>query len=217
MQNEVAPTFFIKTFTIHTVEGASCVNIGNNRPTGFTSFKKHNQGFGSVSGSNNTIDGIKTLLNDESLLDMFRDSDTEELTWIKDVKDMVITKVIDYLEDTEVSDDTNMDEDHPIELDDDDFDLEILNDEEDEDEDEEEDDGEDEDYEELDEIEIRKQLSILTNLVSRIMNEIMPNGVQGGTFPGIPNQYHPGGTTEKISQLIQNLPPNFSPNNLENE
>lgn len=108
MPENIAPNFFFRNFTIHSVEGASCVNIGSNRPIGFTSFKKHNQGFGSVSGSHNKIDGIKTLLSDQSLFDMFHDSNTEDMTWVKEIKESVIAKVMDYLEDAEVEEDPEM-------------------------------------------------------------------------------------------------------------
>ena len=105
MPKNIAPNFFIRNFTIHSVEGASCVNIGSNRPIGFTSFKKHNQGFGSISGTHNTIDGIKTVLNDQSLFDMFQDSNIEDMAWVKEIKELVIAKVMDYLEDTDVEED----------------------------------------------------------------------------------------------------------------
>ncbi|AZU61615.1 hypothetical protein [Neobacillus mesonae] len=116
MSNSLSPNFFIKTFTIHSVDGASCVNIGTNRPIGFTSFKKHNQGFGSVSGSHNTIDGIKTLLNDESLFDLFRDSTNEDMAWAKEIRDLVISKVMNYLEEAGEAEDSEIDEENPIEF-----------------------------------------------------------------------------------------------------
>lgn len=116
MSNSLSPNFFIKTFTIHSVEGASCVNIGTNRPIGFTSFKKHNQGFGSVSGSHNTIDGIKTLLNDESLFDLFRDSTNEDMAWAKEIRDLVISKVMNYLEEAGEAEDSEIAEENPIEF-----------------------------------------------------------------------------------------------------
>lgn len=116
MSNEIAPHFFIKTFTIHTVEGASCVNIGSNRPIGFTSFKKHNQGFGAVSGSHNTIDGIKTLLSDKSLFDMFNDSDPEDITWVQEIKAMVMAKLMEYLDDADEEEDTEVDLDQLMEF-----------------------------------------------------------------------------------------------------
>lgn len=119
MPNHMPPNFFIKNFTIHSVEGASCVNIGSNHPIGFTSFKKHNQGFGSVSGSHNTIEGLKTLLSDKSLFDMFADSDAEDRTWVNEIKELVLTKVMEYLEEAEIGDgeeESNLDFDDIMEF-----------------------------------------------------------------------------------------------------
>lgn len=94
----LSPNFTINSFTIHSVEGASCINFGNNEPTGFTSYKKQNQGFGSISGDSNTVDGIKTLLNDKALLDMFSDVSAEDVT---SVRDLMMTKVMAYFADEE--------------------------------------------------------------------------------------------------------------------
>ncbi|WP_106497503.1 hypothetical protein [Lentibacillus sp. Marseille-P4043] len=95
MRSDLTPNFFIKNINIHTVEGASCVNFGINEPTGFTNHKKHNQGFGSVSGDSNTIDGIKTLMNDKSLIDMLSDTGTDDLS---EIRELITSKVIAYLE-----------------------------------------------------------------------------------------------------------------------
>lgn len=53
-----APIMNIGNINIGTVEGASCVNIGNNFPNNFTSNKKQIQGFGSISGDHNDIHEI---------------------------------------------------------------------------------------------------------------------------------------------------------------
>lgn len=66
-----SPSFFIGTISIGTVEGASCVNLGNNFPTGFVSNKKHNQGFGSIAGDHNDIDGIMASLEEKDINDSF--------------------------------------------------------------------------------------------------------------------------------------------------
>lgn len=82
----LSPNFFINSIKIGTVEGASCVNFGNNSPSGFNSFKKHNQGFGSVSGDGNKIDGIRSLLNDGSLLDLLTIKDQESIPeWVEEL------------------------------------------------------------------------------------------------------------------------------------
>lgn len=51
------------------MEGASCVNMGNNFPSHFHSQKKHNQGFGEVSGDNNRLSGTKSALDDADFID----------------------------------------------------------------------------------------------------------------------------------------------------
>jgi len=53
-----APIMNIRNLNIGTVEGASCVNIGNNFPNNFTSHKKLVQGFGAISGDYNNIQDI---------------------------------------------------------------------------------------------------------------------------------------------------------------
>jgi hypothetical protein len=80
----LSPNFIIGHIRIGSVEGASCVNMGNNWPTGFESHKKHNQGFGSVGGDNNHIDGLRSLLNDSDFLDMFNPSDDNIPDWLKE-------------------------------------------------------------------------------------------------------------------------------------
>ncbi|QSO53366.1 hypothetical protein JZ785_05720 [Alicyclobacillus curvatus] len=70
MKHILSPVFAIGTIHIGNVEGASCVNFGNNWPTNFRSYKKHNQGFGSVSGNNNVMSSLRSLLNDPDTYDM---------------------------------------------------------------------------------------------------------------------------------------------------
>jgi hypothetical protein len=80
----LSPTFFIGQIRIGTVEGASCVNMGNNYPTNFTSNKKHNQGFGSVYGDSNEVEGIRSALNDSDILDMFNGDENQEIPeWVR--------------------------------------------------------------------------------------------------------------------------------------
>jgi hypothetical protein len=90
----MSPTFIVGHIRIGTVEGASCVNMGNNWPTAFESHKKHNQGFGEVGGDNNRIDGLKSLLNDSDFLDMFNPADHNLPDWLKD-------KILSQMESTE--------------------------------------------------------------------------------------------------------------------
>ncbi|WP_053365138.1 hypothetical protein [Bacillus sp. FJAT-27245] len=80
-----SPAFFIGKITIGTVEGASCVNLGNNLPSGFTSYKKHSQGFGTVSGDNADIHDLFASLEERETKDAFNfevgeDSCQETLT-----------------------------------------------------------------------------------------------------------------------------------------
>lgn len=64
-----SPNFVIGRIEIGSVEGASCVNMGNNFPSNFQSSKKHNQGFGDVSGNNNHLSGTKSTLDDSDFLE----------------------------------------------------------------------------------------------------------------------------------------------------
>lgn len=66
-----SPSFFIGSISIGTVEGASCVNLGNNLPSGFVNYKKQNQGFGSISGDNNDIHEILATLDENAISDSF--------------------------------------------------------------------------------------------------------------------------------------------------
>lgn len=62
--------FYIGSIRIGSVEGASCVNFGNNFPAGFKSCKKQNQGFGSISGDYNDIKDIVSQLKDSKVVDL---------------------------------------------------------------------------------------------------------------------------------------------------
>ncbi|WP_235714552.1 hypothetical protein [Neobacillus dielmonensis] len=66
-----SPSFFIGSISIGTVEGASCVNLGNNLPSGFVNYKKQNQGFGSISGDNNDIHEILATIEEDAINDTF--------------------------------------------------------------------------------------------------------------------------------------------------
>lgn len=69
--NRFSPSFFIGTISIGTVEGASCVNLGNNLPSGFVNYKKQNQGFGSISGDHTDIHDILATLEEKDIKDVF--------------------------------------------------------------------------------------------------------------------------------------------------
>ena len=80
----LSPIFVIGNIRIGTVEGASCINLGNNLPVGFQSFKKQNQGFGSISGDNNDISELCSVLKDTNMVDMLNQSDSDEIPyWVK--------------------------------------------------------------------------------------------------------------------------------------
>ncbi len=84
MKSFLSPVFIIGHIRIGSVEGASCVNLGNNRPTNFRSDKKHVQGFGTVAGDHNKIEGARTALNDSDFIDML--NVTEQIPdWLKQV------------------------------------------------------------------------------------------------------------------------------------
>ncbi|MEA4848606.1 MAG: hypothetical protein VB106_15360 [Clostridiaceae bacterium] len=80
----LSPCFFIGNIRIGLVEGASCINLGNNLPMGFQSFKKQNQGFGSINGDNNDISELCSVLKDTNMIDMLNQTGSEEVPdWIK--------------------------------------------------------------------------------------------------------------------------------------
>ncbi|MFZ0370206.1 MAG: hypothetical protein WAM07_11500 [Halobacillus sp.] len=82
--NFLSPNFFIRNIHIGTVEDASCVNLGNNAPSGFESHKKHNQGFGNVYGDGNSLKGLRSILSDSAILDMMVNSKDQEVPeWIQ--------------------------------------------------------------------------------------------------------------------------------------
>jgi hypothetical protein len=81
----LSPKFLIGSVKIGSIEGASCFNMGNNFPNNFTNHKKHNQGFGSVTGHHNDIKGILSKLDDSDQLDMVNDTNYKETPeWIKE-------------------------------------------------------------------------------------------------------------------------------------
>ena len=63
MYSVLSPTFIIGHIYIGSVEGASCVNLGNNAASGFRNFEKTNQGFGNVSGDRNRVSGVRSMLD----------------------------------------------------------------------------------------------------------------------------------------------------------
>ncbi|MCY0888833.1 MAG: hypothetical protein OWQ59_10295 [Alicyclobacillaceae bacterium] len=71
MEQFLSPSFAIGTIRIGQIEGASCMNLGNNWPTNFRSYKKHNQGFGSVSGDHSVVRDLRSLLHDPDNVDTF--------------------------------------------------------------------------------------------------------------------------------------------------
>ncbi|HHY74004.1 MAG TPA: hypothetical protein GX497_12460 [Bacillus bacterium] len=71
----LSPNIAIGTLRIGSIEGASAVNVGNNFPTGFQSFKKLNQGFGSISGDHNNIKELYSQLTDSKIIDMLNEVD----------------------------------------------------------------------------------------------------------------------------------------------
>lgn len=65
----LSSVFVLGSIVVNQMEGASCFNVGNNFPTNFQSYKKHNQGFGTVHGSHNSIPNLRSFLNDPDVLD----------------------------------------------------------------------------------------------------------------------------------------------------
>ncbi|MCM3703394.1 hypothetical protein [Paenibacillus macerans] len=91
MELVLAPNFVIGHIRVGTVEGASCINIGNNLPSGFTSHKKQNQGL-SVSGDYNELKDIESLLDNagsSELLGSVFDEDAAAHVYAKHRRDAV--------------------------------------------------------------------------------------------------------------------------------
>jgi hypothetical protein len=65
----LSPVFVVGSISVQQMEGASCFNVGNNFPTNFQSYKKHNQGFGSIHGDHAVVPNLRSLLNDPDVLD----------------------------------------------------------------------------------------------------------------------------------------------------
>ncbi|ART76027.1 hypothetical protein ACQCU1_06890 [Sutcliffiella horikoshii] len=84
--SDYSPNFFIGSIRIGVVESASCINMGNNYPSQFQSHKKHNQGVGNISGDENDIHGTKSQVSDSSFIDMFEQTEDQELPqWLQNV------------------------------------------------------------------------------------------------------------------------------------
>ncbi|WP_248924617.1 hypothetical protein [Paenibacillus hamazuiensis] len=79
----LSPTFVIGYIQIGSVEGASCINLGNNYPSGFQSHKKQNQGFGTVHGDGNSLREIRSVLEDNDVLDVLEQSDARVAETVK--------------------------------------------------------------------------------------------------------------------------------------
>lgn len=88
--NLFSPLFVIGSIRIQSIEAASCLNMGNNWPTAFESYKKQNQ-LGEVSGDGNHIQGGQSVLNDTDLFDMLNLSDQNIPDWVREVAADFIT------------------------------------------------------------------------------------------------------------------------------
>lgn len=78
-----APIFIIGSIHIKSVEDASCVNFGNNYLSHFQSYKKQNQGFGTVNGDHSQIVGTKSTLDQTGSLDWLDKNNKEFPKWLK--------------------------------------------------------------------------------------------------------------------------------------
>ncbi|AVV60111.1 hypothetical protein C7121_06840 [Paenibacillus glucanolyticus] len=85
MASFMSPQFVIGSIRIGSVENASCINMGNNRPAGFENHQKLTQGFGAVSGDRNLVAGIRSLLNDSDFLDMLHVTDGDIPEWLNGI------------------------------------------------------------------------------------------------------------------------------------
>lgn len=99
-----SPSFFIGSISIGTVEGASCVNLGNNLPSGFVNYKKQNQGFGSISGDNNDIRDILATIEEHDVNDTFQYTGIDDSEYERAIKNEMLDTDIDIEEVNEVID-----------------------------------------------------------------------------------------------------------------
>ncbi|MCL6453218.1 MAG: hypothetical protein K6T78_06250 [Alicyclobacillus sp.] len=84
MRHAWSPVFAIGTLHIGHVESASCINFGNNWASDFRSYKKHNQGFGNVTGDRNAIDGLRAVLNDPDNCDLVGAGEVALPEWVSE-------------------------------------------------------------------------------------------------------------------------------------
>ncbi|MCQ6280776.1 hypothetical protein JN080_16285 [Bacillus sp. EB600] len=93
-----------------TVEGASCVNLGNNLPSGFVNYKKQNQGFGSISGDHNDIREILATIDENGISDSFH-YDGFDQTKNEQIVDKIQTEMLNSELNIEEQDDENNQDD----------------------------------------------------------------------------------------------------------
>ncbi|MRH44498.1 hypothetical protein GH741_17780 [Aquibacillus halophilus] len=82
-----SPVFHFKEFKVGTLENASTINFGNNYPTNFKGYKKHNQGLGTIDGNNNDIHDLKSHMNLKYLMDMILEDKDNLPDWVLDLID----------------------------------------------------------------------------------------------------------------------------------
>lgn len=80
-----SPVFHINELKIGNLENASAVNIGNNYPTNFRGYKRHNQGLGTIEGNHNDIHDLNSHMNQRLLMDALLDSKEELPQWVIDL------------------------------------------------------------------------------------------------------------------------------------
>lgn len=110
MSLSLSPTFIIGSIRFGTVSEASAVNFGNSLQVDFKNNKKHNQGFGSVDGDNNKIDGAKSVLHDPDFVDMMNLDNSDIPDWMRD---MITSAAKKLTEDEAETEETGKKEDRP--------------------------------------------------------------------------------------------------------
>lgn len=83
MSNVWSPTFVIGTIHIGQIEGASCLNLGNNWVSDFSSYQRVNQGFGTVHGDHALIRANRSLVHDPDTIDLPETSDPDWRNWLR--------------------------------------------------------------------------------------------------------------------------------------
>ncbi|HEU4963940.1 MAG TPA: hypothetical protein VFV52_08815, partial [Bacilli bacterium] len=86
---------------------ASAVNLGNSLQVDFKNNKKHNQGFGTVDGDHNKVDGLRSVLHDPDVIDMLNLDNSEIPDWMRDLLAGAMRKMAEEREEESCGEETS--------------------------------------------------------------------------------------------------------------